>query len=65
MNLFCSSLSRIDFAGVSLTRLLSPSINEHLTLRDENLIYPGDGEKTTIGYKKQCNSILQGDQSYL
>jgi len=57
--LFFDSIGRTDLWGGNYDTLLK-SINEKLlTLPDETVVYPGHGEKTTIGREKKLNPFLQ------
>ncbi len=57
--LFFDSIGRTDLWGGNYETLIK-SINEKLlTLPDETIIYPGHGDKSTIGREKQFNPFLQ------
>lgn len=56
--LFQRSVGRCDFPGGSF-ETISKSIKEKLfTLPDDTEVFPGHGGKTTIGYEKKYNEIL-------
>ncbi len=57
--LFENSIGRTDLPGGNHSVLLQ-SIKEHfLTLPDETIVYPGHGDKTTIGRERRSNPFLQ------
>lgn len=56
--LFEGSVGRTDFPGGSMPRLLS-GIKEHLyALPDNVVVYPGHGDKTSIGQEKLHNPYV-------
>lgn len=56
--LFHGSVGRCDLPGGDL-KAISHSIKDKLfSLPDETVVYPGHGGKTTIGYEKKYNEIL-------
>jgi len=62
--LFAGSVGRTDLPGASLRKLLK-SLNERLLkLPDETIVYPGHGEKTTIGQERKANPFLNLNSSY-
>ena len=62
--LFAGSVGRTDLPGASLQKLLK-SLNERLLkLPDETIVYPGHGEKTTIGQERKTNPFLNLNSSY-
>jgi len=57
--LFLEGIGRTDLWGGNYDTLLQ-SISEKLfTLRDEVTVFPGHGDKTTIGYEKLHNPFLK------
>ena len=57
--LFLQSIGRTDLFGGNLSVLMK-SINEVLlSYPDDYIIYPGHGEKTTIGFEKENNPYLK------
>ena len=57
--LFCQSIGRTDFPDSNHETLIT-SIKEKLFLLPENtIVYPGHGEKTTIGFEKRHNMFLR------
>jgi len=57
--LFQGSIGRTDLPGGDFETLLSSIKNKLLVLPDETIVYPGHGEKTTIGTEKRTNPFLQ------
>lgn len=57
--LFYGSIGRTDLPGGDYDTLIR-SINEKLMiLPDETIVFPGHGERTTIGYERKSNPFLQ------
>jgi len=57
--LFFRSIGRTDFPGGSFPELLR-SIREKLyTLPDETIVYPGHGDRTTIGEERALNPFVR------
>ena len=56
--LFYLSMGRVDFPGGSMKEM-SQSLNKLMTLDDNTTVYPGHGEKTTIGYEKRNNPYIR------
>jgi hydroxyacylglutathione hydrolase len=56
--LFNQSIGRSDLPGGDHNTLISSIKNKLFPLGDSVLIYPGHGEKTTIGFEKQYNPFL-------
>jgi glyoxylase-like metal-dependent hydrolase (beta-lactamase superfamily II) len=58
--LFCEGVGRIDLPGSSEAQLRK-SIKEKLfILPDETEVFPGHGEKTSIGHEKRYNPFMTG-----
>lgn len=56
--LFQGSIGRCDLWGGSMSEI-EQSIKNKLFILDENtIVYPGHGDKTTIGYEKKYNSYF-------
>lgn len=55
--LFKGSVGRTDFPGGSMFQLIN-SLRELCQLPDDTTIYPGHGDKTTIGYELAHNPYL-------
>jgi glyoxylase-like metal-dependent hydrolase (beta-lactamase superfamily II) len=56
--LFRASVGRTDLLGGDFKKLLH-SVKDKLFMLPENVeVFTGHGEKTTIGYEKQYNEIL-------
>ncbi len=56
---FAGSIGRTDFKNGDLKTLLNMVHSKILPLGDETIIYPGHGEKTTVGEERQTNPFLQ------
>lgn len=57
--LFRRSIGRTDLPGGDAQTLLD-SITQHLLgMRDDTIVYPGHGPKTSIGYERQNNPWLR------
>jgi glyoxylase-like metal-dependent hydrolase (beta-lactamase superfamily II) len=57
--LFASSIGRTDLPTGDLDLLISNIKSQLLTLPPATIVYPGHGEKTTIGFEKENNPFLQ------
>jgi len=56
--LFDENIGRTDLPGGNFNVLIDSIENKLLTLPDEVVIYPGHGEKSTIGHEKLHNPFL-------
>ncbi|MGD8306686.1 MAG: MBL fold metallo-hydrolase [Ignavibacteria bacterium] len=56
--LFRDSIGRTDLYGGNFDQLIESIKTKLLTLHDDVVIYPGHGDKSTIGYEKQHNPFL-------
>ena len=56
--LFQASVGRCDLPGGDLKQIANSIKNKLFTLPDETEVYPGHGAKTTIGFEKKYNEIL-------
>lgn len=57
--LFLEGIGRTDLWGGNYETLLQSIRNKLFTLKDEFLVYPGHGDKTTISYEKEHNPFLK------
>ena len=57
--LFNCSIGRTDLPGGNYSHLMNSLHHKLMTLPDETAIYPGHGEKTTIGSEREGNPFLQ------
>ena len=57
--LFCQSIGRTDFHDSDHDTLITAIKEKLLTLPDATVVYPGHGEKTTIGFEKKYNMFLR------
>jgi glyoxylase-like metal-dependent hydrolase (beta-lactamase superfamily II) len=57
--LFAGSIGRTDLWGGSLPRILRSIHSKLLVLPDDTLVYPGHGERTTIGRERESNPFLE------
>jgi glyoxylase-like metal-dependent hydrolase (beta-lactamase superfamily II) len=57
--LFKEGIGRTDLWGGNFKTLIYSIRNQLFLLPDETVIYPGHGEKSTIGYEKKYNPFLQ------
>ncbi len=57
--LFYSSVGRWDFPGGDFYKEFHSVTEILFKLPDETIVYPGHGDKTTIGYEKINNEILK------
>lgn len=58
--LFRGGVGRADLPGGNYDTLVSSIQNKLYVLPDETVVYPGHGEKTTIGYEKKNNPFVKG-----
>lgn len=56
--LFNSSIGRTDFPGGNFQNLIDAIKNKLMKLDENIVVYPGHGEKTTIGYEKTHNPFI-------
>lgn len=56
--IFNESVGRTDFYSGSMSELIHSIKDKILILPDETKLYPGHGEKTTVGYEKENNPFL-------
>lgn len=56
--LFRMSIGRTDLPGGDHSTLISSIRNKLLVLPDDIIVYPGHGEKTTIGFERENNPFL-------
>jgi glyoxylase-like metal-dependent hydrolase (beta-lactamase superfamily II) len=56
--LFAGSIGRTDFPGCNGELFIRSIRQKLLTLPDETVIWPGHGNRTTIGREKRCNPFL-------
>ncbi|MEM2914389.1 MAG: MBL fold metallo-hydrolase, partial [Candidatus Bathyarchaeia archaeon] len=56
--LFAGSIGRTDLLGSSFRDIMSSLKGKLMKLPDSTVVYPGHGEKTTIGKEKQTNPYL-------
>lgn len=56
--LFLEGIGRTDLWGGDYDTLLQSIKSKLLVLSDDYLVYPGHGDKTTIGYEKNNNPFL-------
>lgn len=56
--LFRGSVGRTDIPFGDFDQLVSGIRNQLFVLPEETIVYPGHGEKTTIGYEKRNNPFL-------
>lgn len=57
--LFCQSIGRTDFPDSDHTALITAIKEKLFALPDDTIVYPGHGEKTTIGFEKRHNMFLR------
>ena len=58
-SLFAGSIGRTDFPGCDSKALLDNIRTKLLTLPEETVIYPGHGNRSTIGREKRLNPFLR------
>lgn len=63
--LFLESIGRTDLSGGDLDTLLHGIRSKLLTLPDKTVVYPGHGDKTTIGYERLHNPFLTDGEGLL
>jgi len=57
--IFAGSIGRGDFPDGDSDLLIESIKSKLLTLPDDTILYPGHGEKTTVGREKRYNPFLQ------
>jgi glyoxylase-like metal-dependent hydrolase (beta-lactamase superfamily II) len=57
--LFYNNIGRTDLWGGDYETLINSIVNKLLVLPDNTEIYPGHGDKSTIGREKKENSFLR------
>jgi glyoxylase-like metal-dependent hydrolase (beta-lactamase superfamily II) len=55
---FADSVGRTDFPGGNMRQLIEGIKQKLFTLPDETVVYPGHGNRTTIGREKANNPFL-------
>jgi hydroxyacylglutathione hydrolase len=58
--LFEGSIGRTDLWGGSMREIMRSLKNKVLALPDETIVFPGHGNRTTIGLERETNQFLQG-----
>lgn len=56
--LFNKSIGRTDFMGGSFAKIKHSVCDKLFKLPEDTIVYTGHGPKTTIGYEKQYNEII-------
>jgi len=56
--LFAGSIGRTDLPGSSFEEIMRSLKEKLMNLPDETVVYPGHGDKTTIGREKRINPFL-------
>lgn len=56
--IFFCSIGRTDLFGGDYNSLISSIKNKILIMPDDTWLYPGHGNKTTVGTEKDCNPFL-------
>ncbi len=57
--LFAGSVGRTDLPSASYEKLISSIRRRLLALPDETVVYPGHGERTTIGRERKWNPFIR------
>ncbi len=57
--LFNGSIGRFDLPGGDYQTLMSSIESQLLSLDDDYIVYPGHGEKTTIGHERRTNPFIK------
>jgi hydroxyacylglutathione hydrolase len=56
--LFAGGIGRTDLPGGNLATLLSSIRNVLFTFPDDSIVWPGHGERTTIGHERRTNTFV-------
>lgn len=57
--LFCQSIGRTDFPDSNHNDLIKAIKEKLFTLPDDTFVYPGHGERSTIGFEKEYNMYVR------
>lgn len=57
--LFQSSIGRTDLFGGDFETLIESIVKKLMVLPEDTIVYPGHGERSTIGYEKKNNSFIK------
>jgi len=60
--LFRGTIGRTDLSGGDHALLIQSIQSRIMTFDDDTPVYPGHGDKTTVGYERKRNPFLQGFQ---
>lgn len=62
--LFKESYGRTDLYGGSDSDMYESIVHKLFRYNDDIVVYPGHGDKTTIGYEKKNNDLVRGDYEF-